>query len=238
METVRDDSALTERGNVVASAANLAILFSVLVRPRLSSSASSTDYNTCVQPTCRYMFNMCAHGSRTFHSSSDSPHSHSPQRALHSILASRTVLHLKEMAAQRLVEYDSNERPPPQGFFQNSGGSGSGKSHPQDHGESYVLSEFQAAGPGNVQSIDTFGYNTQLETGDYGASDDSRKARGIDAELYGYGGSPTSPPRFEPLRRQRTSEWDDEDSRGTNRSKTPLQGPLKIFVQRQQTQHL
>ncbi|KAJ3549919.1 hypothetical protein NMY22_g715 [Coprinellus aureogranulatus] len=186
---------------VLASAANLAILFTVL-------------------PTCRYMFNI-------------------PQRALHSILASRTVLHLKEMAAQRLIEYDSNGRPPMPGLFNHSGGSGSGKSNRQEYGESFVLSEFQAAGPArNIQSIDTFGHDTQLETAGYNLDGGAGKTRGIDAELYGYGGTPPEASKLVPLRRQRTPDWNDGASRETARSTTPLQGGLQVFVQRQQTRHL
>ncbi|TEB26256.1 hypothetical protein FA13DRAFT_1737664 [Coprinellus micaceus] len=186
---------------VLASAANLAILFTVL-------------------PTCRYMFNI-------------------PQRALHSILASRTVLHLKEMSAKRLIEYDSNGRPPPPGAFQRSGSSG--KSN-EPAVETYVLSEFQAApAAGQIQTIDSFSYHTQTDdTGGYlSIGDGVGKARSGDDELYGYSRSPASPPpRFEPLRRQRTPEWSDAASGNTNHSATPLQGGLKIFVQRQQTQHV
>lgn len=198
------------------------------------TAISSPHVGTC--STCMLSPPSCA--SAGCNSSFHSPPS--PQRALHSILASRTVLHLKEMSAKRLIEYDSNGRPPPPGAFQRSGSSG--KSN-EPAVETYVLSEFQAApAAGQIQTIDSFSYHTQTDdTGGYlSIGDGAGKARSGDDELYGYTSrSPASPPpRFEPLRRQRTPEWSDAASGNTNHSATPLQGGLKIFVQRQQTQHV
>ncbi|KAF5329848.1 hypothetical protein D9611_013405 [Ephemerocybe angulata] len=101
-----------------------------------------------VLPTCRYMFNI-------------------PQRALHSILASRTILHLKEQSSQRLVEYDSHGQPPGRYF-----NSHSNKSHGESQGQSFVLSEFRAA-PTPVRHLDSqLEVETAFSTGTFDIGED------------------------------------------------------------------
>lgn len=165
-----------------------------------------------------------------------------PQRALHSILAGRTILHLKEQSSQRLVEYDSHPHPKPRsGHTEPSGPWTSDQGHAN---QSFALSEFHTAAPPHGRWNDA-GDTTVLTTGPFNMYDEfdtySEKpptpAKFPDAERGSRCESPSS--KLVPLRRQRTLDSGEErESTVGGHSCSPLRNGVKVFVHRQQTVHI